>query len=562
MTRGRITKKLVALATTMLLFVAMLLPVTAAQPNTGTITVHKLAGATREHGRLNNTGERLSDAELAAVHANYEPIAGAEFTLYRLAQSDVDTLNALLVDGVGVARHSITVQENGAKVTFILNDGNEIDMVSTEVVGSALTDDDGLVQFGNGDLLDGYYVLVETKVPEVEGAVYQAVSPSLIRLPLTTGVGTHNYDVHVYPKNIDSEGFATKTVVDSVTMPNTDDTVTFELNAKFMSATVSEAGHLRSDDVPPLYGIAEIQDNFSDTFRYTPGSVTVHWLNSAGERAEAVPSGLFEITEEPTPDIAGGNLIVRLTEAGIDAAIEEGRHGFGLRLEAVYVGVPGIAGSVTNGMKALILAAGANETPPVEVVTYAPTINIDLTKVESNGTKMENVTFAVAQTAVPTINYEPGTTESDYSEEQLATFATEYIIDRETRLPITAETDEDGKILFSSLPHYDNDSGITYYLKEVATQDGFRLKMNTIAVPFTPAVEYTEWFQDGKWVANATIVEEVTVTNFRLEETDPDDAGFSLPLTGGAGTLLFTGVGIVVMLGAAIAYLHGKKRNV
>ena len=568
MTKVRINKKLVAIATTILMLVAMAMPVAAAPGNPeGSITVHKLSGRTMTGATPNLTGEALSPAELAALTAaGYTPLVGAEFTLYQLPQAQIDTINADITSTNGVVSHAITFVGGLPRVTFTMTNGNTHIATATAPYGTPqVTNASGQAVFGNNNIPDGYYVLVETDVP----AGFREAAPTLIRLPLTRANGTFNYDVHVYPKNISLLDVAIKSVNDLERPVSNGDVLTFELKGRFSSPTVSSAAELRNDTtIPPTYGIAEIQENFANTFQYVTNTMTVHWLDGSGNiTGVALPATFYTLTDTATGS-PGGDLIVRLTQAGIDAAITAGAHGFGLRLNATYVGRP-VAGvqPVVNKMQLLVVAPGETPPPPVETEIVLPTININVNKRTSEATgsaPLENVIFAVAKVAVPAINYTPGTPASAFTPAQLTSLANDYVVDA-TGVPITGTTDAAGQIIFSNIDGYNN-AGVSFYLKELQTVPGYQLKPNTIEVKFLSRAEYQTlnptWFTGNNWNEGVRVVESATVRNYLLEETDPDDPGFSLPLTGGAGTLAFTAIGILVMFGAALIYLRGKKRNV
>jgi len=560
MRKARITKKLVAMATTILLLAAMLMPVSAAPQ--GTITVHKYAGTSMLGAVANTTGEQLTGTDLTAITAaGYTPLADAEFTLYQLPQTEIDTLHAAVTAANGIESHKIDIVGGLPQVTFTFEDGTTLQATATAPYAAPeVTDVAGQAVFGANDIPDGYYVLVETDTP----AGFQTTRPSLIRLPLTKGDGTPNYDIHVYPKNISTAGVAVKSVKGLDTPVSTGDVLDFELKGKFNSATVFSVADLRNDlAVPMTYGIAEIQDNFDITFEYVAGSMEVFWLDGAGDiTGTALPTTYYTVTDTATGS-PGGDLIVRLTPAGIDAAILASAPGFGLTLKAEYVGAAGL--TPMNTMSLSVVKADESPTPPVITPIYAPSIRITVDKMTSDATgnaKLPGVTFAVARVPVPTINYIPGTPASSFSPAELAQFAVEYIVDA-TGVPLTDTTDALGKIEFSGLDGYVN-TGFSLYLKELETASGYQLKADTVEVVFAPKATYMtanpSWFDGTDWVENVIVNETAEIKNYELTEVNLDEAGFSLPLTGGAGTLLFTAVGIVVMIGAAIVYLNGKKK--
>jgi Gram positive anchor. len=579
MTRQRITKKLVAFATAALMLVAMVVPVVAAPDRPeGKISVYKFSGTSLANAEANTTGE------VQTVDPSYEALEGAEFTLFQLDQDDVNVVNAAISANNKVARHTIAVVAGEPVVTFHMTGDATLDppvapyTIIANVTGTPLvetTDSAGEAFFGSDatPLADGYYVLVETDTPEG----HLMAAPSLIRLPLTDTDGNPNYDIHVYPKNVKTAGIAHKNIHGLETPVSTGDTVSFELKGAFNSASVGSAADLRNDSVSPVvYGTARIIETFNAAFRYVPDSLEVRWLDADSEFVGAALTEGVHYTVTNTAVAApgaGGEITVDLTPAGIDAAIEAGIAGFALTLDAEYVGTPDSESgaeptAITNKMTLIVTAPGGIDEPIIDEV-HVPSIAIVINKTDSDGAPLENVVFAVVTKAVVGLNYDPANTYTRVQLEDAGYIVNEAISTDADAKALIATTNAAGEIVFSNLNGYTN-AGVDFWLKELATVDGFQLKTNTIRVSFdtkdnylaanpTWAVETTAGVFD--WAEGVKITETVSVENYKIDEVDPDDAGFSLPLTGGAGTLIFTVLGIIVMLGATGAYLHGKKRN-
>ena len=98
----------------------------------------------------------------------------------------------------------------------------------------------------------------------------------------------------------------------------------------------------------------------------------------------------------------------------------------------------------------------------------------------------------------------------------------------------------------------------TYYLVETKTVDGYNLLKAPVKVNLN--VEYV----------TTTTENGVTKTEFK-ENNKPSDGthtetiinkkGFQLPTTGGMGTLLFSVIGVIVMIAAAFILLKGRKKE-
>lgn len=110
----------------------------------------------------------------------------------------------------------------------------------------------------------------------------------------------------------------------------------------------------------------------------------------------------------------------------------------------------------------------------------------------------------------------------------------------------------------------------TYYLEETVAPDGYVLPEEDITIVLTDIVT-----QDGILDGNTTTVTApensvVTVSETPvIDENNVDfqlyntkyDGNFNLPKTGGAGTVMFTIIGILLMGGAAAVIIISKKRN-
>ena len=566
MTKKRLMNKVVALAAMATMLLSMAMPAMAAPTlaDTGTITVHKYAG--HRGGVIENTtGEELGAGDTNhPLNNGFTALPGAEFTLYKV--DDLDGVMDKLRDGETITATEV-VAGDPPSVKYTFSDGDVL-TESTTAVADDITDTDGKIVFGNDDLEDGVYVLVETDTP----TGYRTAAPSIIRLPLTNSTGDYNYNVHVYPKNIDDTNIAKKDVEGVLKPVSKNDVINFELKAKFLSDTVSSVDDLRNDEVSPAeYGVARITETFSAYFQADTGiGAAAFWLKADGTIDPLAPIAASDITIGALPAAAGGSFSATLTDAGIDTAIAGGKIGFGITVSAKYLGdASADTGAdpdrLTNKMTSYI--EGAKDGPgggeEEEDETYVPSISIKVNKEQSDGSPLEDVVFALATVAVPRVNLVPGQALSAYEPGEITLIEAEYVLGADGE-PLMATTDSDGNVLFSNLNGYDNDTGATFYLKELKTVDGYKLRVPAIEVNFKNKAGYasrTEWFDGaGNWAEGANVVETATIVNYKLEEPGGgEEPGFNLPLTGGAGTIAFTVAGILVMLGAAVLIVKKKK---
>ena len=135
----------------------------------------------------------------------------------------------------------------------------------------------------------------------------------------------------------------------------------------------------------------------------------------------------------------------------------------------------------------------------------------------------------------------------------------------------TLTTDDSGNVSKSGLANG------TYYLVETKTNDGYNLLKSPVEVVLN--IQYTtsmtqswQWTQvDGTWklVKHVITVENTTFSG--NDTTTPTDGnvitnivnkkGFTLPTTGGAGTLLASLIGILLMGGGAFVFISSRKRK-
>lgn len=97
----------------------------------------------------------------------------------------------------------------------------------------------------------------------------------------------------------------------------------------------------------------------------------------------------------------------------------------------------------------------------------------------------------------------------------------------------------------------------TYYLVETKTVDGYNLLKAPVEVNLK--VEYVTTTENG--VTKTVFTENSEPSNGTHSETIINKNGFQLPTTGGMGTLLFSVIGVIVMIAAAFILLKGRKKE-
>ena len=130
----------------------------------------------------------------------------------------------------------------------------------------------------------------------------------------------------------------------------------------------------------------------------------------------------------------------------------------------------------------------------------------------------------------------------------------------------TLQTDADGNASVKGLP-----SG-TYKLVETKTVDGYNLLSKPVDaklnLAYSEAWQTTTTYTDGNLTKST--IKPPTYTRDKATVADPNKekveivnrAGFTLPVTGGFGTLLFSGIGVLLVLaGVGVLFSLKKKSN-
>ncbi|MCC8122493.1 MAG: SpaH/EbpB family LPXTG-anchored major pilin [Oscillospiraceae bacterium] len=117
-------------------------------------------------------------------------------------------------------------------------------------------------------------------------------------------------------------------------------------------------------------------------------------------------------------------------------------------------------------------------------------------------------------------------------------------------------SDADGYLSFQGL-----DAG-TYYLKEITAPAGYNLLADAIEITITHTLNTAGDDYDTVTFTHSggTVLEEGSTGVYNLL-TVANNKGIELPSTGGMGTTIFTIVGIVVIAGAAGAYVVIRRRR-
>lgn len=132
-----------------------------------------------------------------------------------------------------------------------------------------------------------------------------------------------------------------------------------------------------------------------------------------------------------------------------------------------------------------------------------------------------------------------------------------------TTLTTTGEGDKAGRATVSGLPDGD------YKLVETMTNKGYNLLSGPVDANLT--VDYaTSWTVSNKFSSDGKLIKrDVKTTTFKNGTSDYtyepitiiNRKGFDLPTTGGFGTLLFSGIGVLLVVAGVGVLLSLKKKN-
>ena len=274
-------------------------------------------------------------------------------------------------------------------------------------------------------------------------------------------------------------------------------------------------------------------------------------------------------TASALADVAGGEIIVAYTATVQDTAAVAGNGNVN-------------TANIVYSRKTDLTTEETGNNKPYEItdkgVVY--TFDLNIHKTAKGGVKdtqgLKDVTFDLYKKVE---NYEIGTDGKvatkirgiDYSDSNLCadavklgltTDSTEKWIKIET---LTTETD--GKVSAKGLP-----SG-TYKLVETKTVEGYNLLSKPVDaklnLTYTATWSTTKTYDDN----GNQIKDETNTTTYKRDGAivaDPNSetvaivnrAGFTLPVTGGFGTLLFSGIGLLlVLVGVSVLFSLKKKTN-
>lgn len=601
MKQRHILKSIGAMAMAAAMAATMMVSVSAAPSDiidtsrTGSLTIHKYditaateAGINVEDRGYQNNGE--ADAAAEADLANYA-IPGVEFTYVKVGNINTASENGtikLLYDIPDQLETVLSLEDTRGDNNYTSDELNEAlaDLLTDNTAGKDalfnyfeatpgktamdLTDETG--ETSASQLAQGLYLIVETKVP---ANVHTTTDPFFVSLPMTDETGDEwFYDVSVYPKNqseteqVDKlvkqhddtdaayQDIATGSIGDRMDytfvtkLPKITDQATY-LNL-FQFADTIEAGLTYNKDFTIyIYGSKE------DAEANTAASALATWQQDQGNFTVSYSNGDKAAT-------------VALTEAGLAAINPQYSEKYLVVSYSCVINNDAVLGDASNPND-VTLSYSRTNTADIETVqdsakVYSYGINLEKTFNGQEG-NAENVQFVLQNqtnghyiTAVAASAGVYNVTDNNKSSDEAN--ATKF------------SPNADGSLIINGL------EADTYVLTEIQTDAGFSLLKEPMTIVINQTMDEiipsTNTLYDSAESATAVVVNagdraSATVdgdatamssddasTNAYVDMVVVNTSTFTLPQTGGYGTLFFTLAGCGIAL---VAFIFVMKRR-
>lgn len=473
------------------------------------------------------------------------PLQGAEFTLYQVMKFEKDDTTgeygykpqAPFTDVLGNVKADELLGSYSAQEIEALVKQLEAASESAQAVDVQTTGEYGTAKFSDLEL--GYYLVVETQVPEG----YMAGQPFLVAIP-----STNNY--------ADPTAAGTKWVYDVVAKPkNYSTSIEKEIDKETGDNGVSDDGTVKVGDIVPykittripdytdgaytdiVFKITDVMSDglklVADNDKY-PVTVSVEGDDDlTADRDYTLTKKPGATGEEPdltvsfnadylkTPGTANKEVTVTYYAEVTEAAVS-GKPGNPNKVELEYTNQPG---------------EESNRVPAPEVKVYTFDINVvKFAEEEGAQIPLDGAKFALYKGSVEDVN------------------------------KIGEEETKGGKLSFDQL-----DEG-TYYLVETKAPTGYTLLANPIKVEIiADRDEVTGLVIDGSFTLKIN-GQEITDTEERgdyvshTNQSAGDSSiavenhkGFTLPATGGMGIVLFLAVGVAGIVAVSVLLTRKSK---
>lgn len=474
-----------------------------------------------------------------------------------------------------------------AGVKFTLNKKNDTDDDYTAVKTDVSTDTDGKITLDN--LAKGRYYLQETGYTDGNDKGYILNTTGKFYFDIDENGKAVKVDDTIDGK-VDDASFTIDSTHATLTVTNYKPDIAKTVTKRDGTANTHEADYGVGDAVPYTLTI-KVPENITSlkTFTVTDttvkaqliqnkDSVKISGKNNAGGDVTLAKSA-YTITVAPdannsvmtvafTPsalaDVAGGEITITYTATVQDTAVVAGN------------GNVNTAKIVYSRKTNLTDETGGNKPYEITDKGVVYTFGLNIHKTAKGGTKdgagLKDVTFDLYKKVdTETLN---GNSKYPFCGQEYAAISGDDAVklglttnSAENWIKVkTLTTGENGYVSAKGLP-----SG-TYKLVETKTVDGYNLLSKPVDaklnLTYAAAWSTTKTYDDN----GNQIKAETNTTNYTRDTapvTDPsaeieivNRAGFTLPVTGGFSTLLFSGIGVLLVLaGVSVLFSLKKKSN-
>lgn len=474
-----------------------------------------------------------------------------------------------------------------AGVKFTLNKKNDTDDDYTAVKTDVATDTDGKITLDN--LAKGRYYLQETGYTDGNDKGYILNTTGKFYFDIDENGKAVKVDDTIAGK-VDDASFTIDSTHATLTVTNYKPDIVKTVTKRDGTANTHEADYGGGDAVPYTLTI-KVPENITSlkTFKVTDttvkaqliqnkDSVKISGKKNAGGDVTLAESA-YTITVAPdannsvmtvafTPsaltDVAGGEITIAYTATVQNTAVVAGN------------GNVNTAKIVYSRKTNLTDETGGNKPYEITDKGVVYTFGLNIHKTAKGGTKdgagLKDVTFDLYKKVdTETLN---GNSKYPFCGQEYAAISGDDAVklglttnSAENWIKVkTLTTGENGYVSAKGLP-----SG-TYKLVETKTVDGYNLlskpvdaKLNlTYAAAWTTTTTYDAYGNQTKSTITAPTYKRdgADVTDPSAEIAIVNRAGFTLPVTGGFGTLLFSGIGVLLVLaGVGVLFSLKKKSN-
>ena len=437
--------------------------------------------------------------------------------------------------------------------------------------GVAMTETDTTGHTSASNMVQGLYLVVETRVPE---NVTSTCNPFFVALPMTTIDGAAwNYDVTVYPKNQTGNPTLDKTVREAKNSTGKNTGSLTDIKDGYAHTATASVGdtvdYQIMSTLPTITSKASALseytyvDTLSKGVRYNKNDVVIEFFKDAGCTEKIATwdenSGKFTVAYDDTAN----TMTIRMTDTGLseinEAAIvytDSVKRGYSdCTMRITYAATLTAAakmGDTDNPNGVVLTWRRTNNTyfDTLKDCCHVYTYGIDVLKQFSdNGGNVRNVKFRlhndtddcyIIAEQKDGVYYAKGLTAKKSD-------ATTFIPNAQGHIVVKGLEDD------------------AYSLTEIATDKGYVLLKDAVKIVIKTAENGTcEQCGAKLLTASATVNgKDVTMTdgNAIVPLTVVNNPGFDLPKTGGYGTWMFTIGGVALLGAAAFIVIRSRKHK-